>query len=388
MRIASMECVRLSYRYRAEDAWQFAGGHFSGWSAAFIRLSTDDGVEGVGEIGDGLPAHEVVPAVAEKLKPLVIGQPLLHVRRVVDALFRSAPGWGRRGIAVGVIAGIESALFDALGKTLNVPVSALLGGAVRDRLPVYASGGMSSTPQGLQEELREYVAQGFRAVKMRIGHGLAQDVEMVTAAREVVGPEVALMLDAGQGYVRQPMDTIAAQRLARALEPLAPYWLEEPLHPEDIAGHQALRQATSIPIAGGENTKTLGEFIPILDHQALDILQPDAVFTGGMLEMLRIAQAAAMHGRPLAPHTWGAAPGLMANLHAIACIPNAIYAEHSQMLNPLRTELLLSPLQMDDGRLVLPEHPGLGVQLTDEILEAYPYDPQVGARLQVEQPTT
>lgn len=384
MRIEKVELLRLTYRYSPDEAWDWPGGSYRGWTAAFARVTDDEGCYGIGEIGDGLPAPELLPPVVDRIRPMLVGRDPRHVRGLVNRLYRSAPGWGRRGLHVSVLSGIESALFDLLGKRLGVPVHVLLGGAIRTRLPVYASGGVDSSLEELARELRSYVERGFKAVKVRIGYGYARDIAIVEAARHAVGRDVALLLDFGASYLPLPPNPVEVAQLARELEKLDPYWLEEPLFPDDIPGHRRLRQLTRIPIAAGENTRTHHEVVPFLEQGALDVLQTDAVYAGGMLEQLRIATLAARHGVMMAPHTWGSAPGLMANLHAFACMENGLMAEYSQMRNPLRERLFLAPLQFEQGELVLPEHPGLGIDVPEALMVECPYDPEGGARLKLE----
>ncbi len=170
----------------------------------------------------------------------------------------------------------------------------------------------------------------------------------------------------------------------RALEAFDPFWLEDPLHPDDIAGHRRLREATSILIAAGENTRTVHEVRQFLDAEAIDVIQADAVIAGGMLAQLEVRTLAAQHGVGFAPHTGGSAPGFMANIHTLACSPASLIMEFSQAANPLRERLLTQPLQMEDGHLVLPELPGLGVAVPPEILEEFPYDAEAGAVLKLE----
>jgi len=251
-------------------------------------------------------------------------------------------------------------------------------------LPVYASGGVNPSIEALTEELKNYVARGFRAVKIRLGYGFEEDLARVAAARKAVGPDVHLLLDMGASYLPEPPNVIEMMRLARHLEQFDPFWLEEPLPPDDLAGHRRLRSSTWIPIAAGENTRTVSEVQQIMDAEAVDILQTDVVYAGGIMEQLRIGEAAASYGVMLAPHTWGSAPGLLANLHTIACLSNALIVEYSQAYNPLRQSLLVRPLQFEDGELLLPEVPGLGVDITSEVIERYPYDPKSAVTLETQ----
>jgi L-alanine-DL-glutamate epimerase-like enolase superfamily enzyme len=383
LKIAKVEYLRLSYPYTPEETWSWPGGTYHGWTTGLVLVWDDEGRYGVGEIGDGMTAPGVVPAMVEQLTPQLIGSDPRNIRGVKERLYLANPGWGRRGLGISVIGGIELALFDLVGKALGVPVHVLLGGATRTRLPVYASGGVDSTVEELARELRAHVDRGFQAVKVRIGRGDEEDLKVASAARGAVGDDVRLILDYGASYLPRP-NVVEVSRLARRLEAYDPFWLEEPLHPDDLAGHRRLRQATSIPIAAGENTRTIHEVRQFLDAEAVDIIQTDAIYAGGLLEQLEIGMMAARAGVAFAPHSWGGAAGLLAAIHICACLPGALVVEYSQARNPLRERMLVEPLRMEDGELVVPEAPGLGIELAPEVIEAFPYDPAAGATLHLE----
>lgn len=372
--IAECELKLISYLYRPEEVWAWPGGVYRGWTTAFLRVATDDGFEGIGEIGDGLNFPEAMQPLVERLAHAVVGRPA-RPRAIVSALERSAPGWGAGGLVASVISGIEIAVIDLLGRRLGVPAHVVVGGAYRDELPAYASGGMRLDPRELQEELTGYVAAGYRAVKIRIGHGFDLDVRRVEAAREAIGVDVQLMLDFGASYLSEPPSLGYLTRLARRLEPYHPDWLEEPLPRQDVVGHARLRGATSIPIAAGEGERSLDNILRMLDAGAVDILQTDAVYVGGILRQLEIGQLAGQAGVRLAPHTWGSGPALMANALAVACSPAGLIVEVPQVPNPLRERTLAEPLRLVDGKLRASQVPGLGVVLPDD-LRSQGYDPR------------
>jgi L-alanine-DL-glutamate epimerase-like enolase superfamily enzyme len=383
MKIATVEYIRLSYRYSPEEVWSWPGGTYHGWTTGLVRITDSDGRYGIGEIGDGMVAPDVVPSAVEQLAPLLLGQDPRQIRGLKERLYLATPGWGRRGLGLSVLGGLEIALFDLVGKALGVPVYVLLGGATRTRLPVYASGGVNRTLEELTTELQEHVKRGFRGVKVRVGRGLKEDIEVAATARRAVGDDVDLMLDVGASYLPRP-NVVEATRLARELEAFNPFWLEEPLHPDDLSGHALLRRSTTIPISAGENTRSIHEVRQFLDAKAVDIIQTDVIYAGGLLEQLEIGTMSAREGVPLAPHSWGGATGLLASMHVFACLPSALVVEYSQANNPIRDRMLVEPLRMEDGHLVLPESPGLGVRLPPEMMEDFPYDPSAGAVLNLQ----
>ena len=176
----------ISHRYRPEEVWGWPGGVYRGWTTAFLRVVSDDGCEGIGEIGDGLNFPEAIQPIVDRFVPGVVGRPA-RPRAIVAALESSAPGWGVGGLVSSVISGIEIAIIDLIGKRAGVPAQAVLGGAYRDNVPAYASGGLTVEPKALQDELTAYLRAGYRAVKIRIGHGFDLDLRRVEAAREAVG---------------------------------------------------------------------------------------------------------------------------------------------------------------------------------------------------------
>lgn len=375
-RIESCELILASHRYRTEDVWGWPGGTYRGWTSAFVRLRSQDGAVGHGEIGDGLNTPDLIEPMVRRAAEMVRGVPA-EPRSVLDVLTAGSPGWGHGGLFSSVIAGIEMATFDLVGTAHGLPAHALLGGPVRTELPVYASGGLSQEPDEVGAEVTAHVRAGFRAVKIRIGYGAQLDQRRVAAAREALGPDGDLMLDLGASYLPDPPDLRDVIALARTFEPFAPYWLEDPLPRRDIAGHARLRGEIDTRIATGENERTPDHVRRLLDAQAVDIIQTDAVYVGGILRQLELAALAEAAGARLAPHTWCSGPGLMANVIAVACAPAGLCVELPRVLNPLRERTLAQPLELVAGRLRLPQTPGLGV-IVDEDVQSWAYDSQAG----------
>jgi len=377
--IERCELLLLSRRYAADEVWGWPGGTYQGWTSAFVRLTGTDGSIGYGEVGDGLNAPQLVPPMFRRASDMVTGLPA-EPRVVLDRLTHGSPGWGHGGLFQSMIAGVEMATFDLLGNSLGVPAHTLLGGPVRTLLPVYASGGMNPDANELQSEVRGYVQEGFTSVKIRIGHGTATDVGRVAAAREELGETGRLMLDLGASYLESPPDLREVVALARALEPYSPYWLEDPLPRDDIRGHAILRGEIGTRIATGENERTPDHIRRLLDAGAVDIVQTDAVYVGGILRQMELAGIVASAGARLAPHTWCSGPGLMANVTVVACAPAGLCVELPRVPNPLREGTLVAPLRLQEGALVLPDAPGLGVHVSAE-MESWVFDPHAGPRL-------
>lgn len=377
--IAECELEFLSYRYAPDEVWSWPGGRYEGWTSAFVRLTGSDGTVGYGEIGDGLNVRKMIEPVFAWAAERVAHMPA-EPREVIERLTRAAPGWGHGGLYQSVISGLEMAVFDLLGRSLGVPAVTLLGGAYRDRLPAYASGGLSDDPDAVADEVRQHIDDGFQAVKIRIGFGVDLDERRVARAREAMGDRAELMLDLGASYLPEPPDVREVIQLSRRLEPYKPYWLEDPLPRHDVRGHAILRSEIETRVATGENERSLDLIHRMLDANAVDIVQTDAVYVGGILRQMEIASVVADGGARLAPHTWCSGPGLMANLTVVAAAPGAVYLEMPRVPNALRDASLVERLNPVDGFVDLPMHPGLGVDMTDEI-RSWSFDPAAGPRL-------
>jgi D-galactarolactone cycloisomerase len=327
-----------------------------------VRVVTDEGLTGTGEaFAYGAPLA-VCAVIEESLAPLLVGQDAARIEALVDLMHRATMIYGRRGLAMFAISGIEIALWDLLGKALDAPVSALLGGVVRSRLPAYASLLRYDSPADVARACARFVSQGFRMLKLH-----QTDLLSVCAAREAVGPDVDLMLD-----TNCPWGPDEAIRMARALVPYRLFWLEEPVWPpEDYAGLARVAAATETPIALGENESTLYGFRQIIAQRAGDILQPSITKVGGISEFRKIVALAQAANVPIAPHSFYFGPGLAATLHVAASFGGDLPVEFPT--GELEIPFLTHPIGARDGRVDVPPGPGLGVEINEEALRRYPY---------------
>lgn len=377
MKITDVRAIPLSYVYPQNETWKWSGGYVDIWNTCLVQVDTDEGISGLGETGSGHFVPDAAVAMTPHFKQMVLGNNPLEVERLFHKLMMASTYWGRRGLAVSLISGIEMACWDILGKALRQPVYVLLGGLRKKEIPVYASAGTERSPEEFTEELQGHVAAGYGAIKIRGGYSAQRDAQLMEQARGAVGDSIKLMIDAGQHYVSLPWTLTEAIEVARAIEPYDPFWLEEPLHIEQPKQYAALRAKTTVPIAAGENGCTTREFRQLLDVDALDVLQPDVTQAGGIGEVKRIAQLAELYGRPIAPHIFRSGVGLMGHLHLMVSIPNSLAFEYSRVSNPLREELLIEPVTVRNGCIQAPsaEVPGLGVHLPAGIEEKYRYQP-------------
>lgn len=377
LKITNVETIPLSYRYTDEEIWQCPGWTKLQRNAILVRITTNKGIYGIGEIGESSSIPQsLANIVEERFKPMLIGEDPYNIERIWKKMYVRTTGWGQRGLSVLMISGIEVALWDIIGKDLNKPVYELIGGVCRDQIRVYASAGMSNVPSELNDEMLRYKDEGYTAMKMRIGANIDEDIETVRGAKKALGSGVDLLVDAGQSYVDQAWDFNTALRTAKKLESLDLFWLEEPFAAENIEDYARLTNAVSIPIAGGENHYTKYGFKELIVNRAVNILQPDATRSGGILECKKIAAMADAFHMKLAPHIFTSGVSLMANLHLIVSTPNILIMEYDRTVNPLRDELLVEPLIYENGHVQLPRGvPGLGVHLTDEMIERFAFIP-------------
>jgi D-galactarolactone cycloisomerase len=286
---------------------------------------------------------------------------------------------GQKGAVIQGLSGIDIALWDIKGKHFGVPAYRLLGGPSRTEIMAYATGlyrRKSGDPaKYLAEEAASYVADGFSAVKLKVGFGVEDDAAMTHAVRDAIGDHVALMVDANHAY-----DAVAAIRLGRMIEHHGIGWFEEPVPPEDIAGYRAVREAISIPVAGGECEFTRFGFRDLLTSRAIDIIQPDTCAAGGLSECKKIADMAEAFGVRYNPHVWGTGIAIAASLQLLAVLPSHTptslkpiepMLEFDRTEHPIRQALLTQPIEHVKGVVRVPDGPGLGIEIDRAALKRF-----------------
>lgn len=365
MQIAAVDTFVV--RRKLERPFYFSQWEYDQRAVCLVRITTDDGVYGWGE---GYGPADVVAAGIRFLTPFIMGQDPLHSATLWQTLYRRALDYARRGVLAASLSALDIALWDIKGKVLEQPVSTLLGGKRRDRVQVYATGlyftETDDLPGALAQEAQEHVAQGFQAIKMKVGLGIEPDVDNVLAVRAAIGPRVALMIDANHAYNRRE-----ALALARFLEPVGITWFEEPLSPEDYEGYRELRLRTQIPLAGGECEYYCAGFRHLVEGPCVDIAQPDLCAAGGLTEGMRIAALCHTFGVDVTPHCWGTGIAFAAGLHFTATldtVPGRMFAaeprlEMDRSENYLRDELTGPRFAVEAGAVAVPQTPGLGVDV-------------------------
>ncbi len=368
MKITGIKSIRLRASIPPQGRFVSRSGQRSHRSTLLVQVETDEGITGIGSCsGNGA----ILEAMIEKVfKPLLVGKNPLKVEELwKTSYFRSvAKELGSRGLGVVALSGVDIALWDILGKVKGEPVFKLLGGAARDKVPVYATALYPEEPSEVAKKAFAFAQKGFRAAKIKIGFDLAQDIEIVRAVRAELGRDFTLMTDANQGYTLG-----VALRAAEAFAACGAAFLEEPLFVEDVAGHANLRAQGKVPVALGENLHTRFAFENYIARGAVDILQPDVARAGGISEVVEIAGLAARHGLSVSLHTWGDAVALAASLHLAAALKNSSVMELDCTENPLRSELLRGPLEARNGFMLPPPGAGLGIELDPRALKKFAF---------------
>ncbi len=344
---------------------------FDSKQAFLVELVTDAGLSGWGEAWSS--PITAAAYIRQRLAPLVLGQDPAATGRLWRMMAGTA-GYDRRGSAMMATAAMDIALHDIVGQAQGIPVSALLGGALRDRATAYASGPFMK-PGGhpyrtFSAQVEAWAREGFHAFKPRGGFSPHEDGAMMLALRRQLGPDAMLMLDFNQGYTAR-----AAIQAARHLQEADLLWLEEPVGPEDVVGYRAVAKAAPMAVAGGEALASLAGFRDFVVAGAMDVLQPDLAVCGGFTGVMRVAALAEAFDLPVVPHVWGAVVNYHAALQLTAVLPahraggfaSFPFIEVDVTENPLLT-ILGKPEPDAAGTIAIPNRPGLGLDLSADRL--------------------
>ena len=374
MRITEVEAVPLRVPVESSD-------HLDGsQDDLLIRIVTENGLEGIGEV-DASP--EIVKAIVEApashawsrgLREMLLSEDPFDVERLWEKMYKGSIYYGRRGAAIAAMSGVDIALWDLIGKAEGKSVSAVLRGKSRDRVPVYASlYPIGDTPEEVGKNCEAAIRKGFHAVKPDgppLGRDARLDEQILRAVRVRIGEEPDLMLD-----VAEPgWDLKQGILRARMYSEYRPYFLEAPFGPEELRNYRKLSETVDLRIAYGEQHTTRYEFMELMDA-GVNVVQPDISRAGGITELRRIAQLASDRGVLLIPHCWKTGISIAANLHLLSTISNPPYLEFCQPPNsPLRYELLKRDFSVEDGKVRVPDGPGLGIELNEKTVERYRID--------------
>lgn len=364
-----------------DKPFAFSQGWVHQRAATLVRVTTDSGIQGWGEaFTQGLEPPEIAAAaVSYALVPVVMGKDALSPAVLWQSMYARTRDFGRKGSVMSAISAIDIALWDIAGKHYNVPIYALLGGAHRTSVQPYATGFYRLKGQGevarLTEEAMMHSDAGFRAMKIKLGFGIRDDLTVMQSIVEALNDStIELMVDTNHAYGRND-----AIRLGLGLSEFSLRWYEEPVVPEDIEGYAVVRAALDLPIAGGENEHTAYGYNSLFRADALDVAQPDIGSCGGFTAVRDVLAMAQANGVMVNPHVWGTAVAQAASLQFIATIPVTHHSlfpiepvlEYDVSSHPFRQDLIAEPWSMQQGRVSIPSKPGLGIDVNLDTVKRY-----------------
>lgn len=345
-----------------------------------IKVSTNEGITGWSDIETAPHVGEAVVhapksgiGMFEGLKELVIGEDPFDVERLWDKIYRGTIYFGRRGAAIQVLSGFDIACHDIIGKAINKPLYKILGGGRREKIRAYASTLFRPTTDAIQQACEFYMHRGFTAVKFGwgvFGQDIKLDIKLVETARRTLGPDIALMVDAGWMVNRSAYDAV---ELCRLLEPYNIFWLEDFLHPESYQGYRKVKEAgVTTRIAAGEQEATAWGFRQLIVEGGVDVVQPDLSRCGGFTQARKILWEAEYAGIDVCPHAWLTDLLTAASLHLNAVLPRSLFLEYNVSDNPMLREIIRNPVQLDsEGYIAVPQGAGLGIDIDEKAVKRF-----------------
>ena len=354
---------------------------------SLIKITTDEGLVGWSDVetqphvGKAIVEAPSGGAIGlESIRTALVGEDPLERERLWQKMYRYLAYYGRSGAGLQMISGVDIALWDIAGKAFDQPIHKLLGAKYHDRVKGYASTLFRPTPDGMKAAVVDYLAQGFTAIKFGwgvFGYDLDLDLALVRAAREEAGPGIDLMVDAGWygTHSERPFKARSLAewiRLVRALEDLNVFWLEDFLHPENVAGYRAVSDhCTTLRVAAGEQAAGYEEFVRLATEGGVDVLQPDLSRCGGLTVGKQIADFATRRQIECVPHAWLTDLLKAASLHLNAYLMQSHYLEYNVSSASLLNNLCTTRIEMVDGFIPVPTGPGLGVEVAEEMVERF-----------------
>jgi D-galactarolactone cycloisomerase len=376
MKITKIKTFIVSQTLVDGESFAYSQAWYNTRTIMLLKIETDTGLVGWGEAFGPAAVNRTI--IEQVYAPVLCGRDPFDSEVIWEELYNKLRDHGQKGVTVEAISAVDIALWDLKGKALNMPIYKLLGGAFRDKVMPYATGlyrrQSSDIVSDLCREAAGYVEEGFKAVKVKIGFGVEEDVQAVREIRRVIGDETLLMVDANHAY-----NASTAVKLGRKIEEYDIFWFEEPVPPEDYEGYCEVKAKLDIPIAGGEAEFTRYGFRRLMDARAVDIVQPDCCVTGGISEFRKIAVLASIHNIQCYPHIWGSSIAVRAGLHSACSLPHfppslypqGMLLELDRTPNIFRENLAKQPLEIVDGYVHLPEGAGLGIEVDEELIAHY-----------------
>ena len=379
-KIKKIEVFFLEYPFPKKLNYKYSAGVVENMIVPVVKLTDSNNNYGLGEITHGQFTHEPIIGLIKHFSDLLKNSETENINQAWEKMYGSSVFWNREGIGIGVMGGINIAMYDLLGKRMQIPTYKLLGGVQKEKIRIYASNGLFDNSRQLLEDANKAYSLGFRVYKMRV---INPDtiLGLVKAFNKKFKNKMQLIVDAVQGSAANPWATKVSINLAKKLEKEEIVFLEEPFRVENLKGYKDIKKFTLLNIAGAESIPTARAFKKYLDEDVFDILQFD-IATSGFTEGRRICDLAYIHNKPVAIHSWGSAISIMAGIHFGLTVPNVAFTEYCFMNHPINKELFENKkIQISNGETPKPNCNGLGVKFQDILSKKFPYKEKINTMI-------
>ena len=379
-KVKKIEIFFLEYPFPKKLNYKYSAGVVENMIVPVVKLTDSNNNYGLGEITHGQFTHEPIIGLIKHFSGLLKNSETENINQAWEKMYGSSVFWNREGIGIGVMGGINIAMYDLLGKRMQIPTYKLLGGVQKEKIRIYASNGLFDNSRQLLEDAKKAYSLGFRVYKMRV---INPDtiLGLVKAFNKKFKNKMQLIVDAVQGSAANPWATKVSINLAKKLEKEEIVFLEEPFRVENLKGYKDIKKFTLLNIAGAESIPTARAFKKYLDEDVFDILQFD-IATSGFTEGRRICDLAYIHNKPVAIHSWGSAISIMAGIHFGLTVPNVAFTEYCFMNHPINKELFENKkIQISNGETPKPKCNGLGVKFQDILSKKFPYKEKINTMI-------
>ena len=379
-KVKKIEIFFLEYPFPKKLNYKYSAGVVENMIVPVVKLTDSNNNYGLGEITHGQFTHEPIIGLIKHFSDLLKNSETENINQAWEKMYGSSVFWNREGIGIGVMGGINIAMYDLLGKRMQIPTYKLLGGVQKEKIRIYASNGLFDNSKQLLEDAKKAYSLGFRVYKMRV---INPDtiLGLVKAFNKKFKNKMQLIVDAVQGSAANPWATKVSINLAKKLEKEEIVFLEEPFRVENLKGYKDIKKFTLLNIAGAESIPTARAFKKYLDEDVFDILQFD-IATSGFTEGRRICDLAYIHNKPVAIHSWGSAISIMAGIHFGLTVPNVAFTEYCFMNHPINKELFENKkIQISNGETPKPKCNGLGVKFEDILSKKFPYKEKINTMI-------
>ena len=379
-RIKKIEVFFLEYPFPKKLKYKYSAGVVENMIVPVVKLTDSNNDYGLGEITHGQFTYEPIIGLIKHFSDLLKNTNSENINQAWEKMYGSSVFWNREGIGIGVMGGINIAMYDLLGKRMKTPVFKLLGGLQKENIKIYASNGLFDNSKQLLKDAKKAYSLGFRVYKMRV---IDPDTisDLVKSFNKKFKNRMQLIVDAVQGSSANPWATKVSINLAKKLEREEIVFLEEPCRVENIKGYKDIKKFSTLNIAGAESIPTARAFKKYLEEDVFDILQFD-IATSGFIEGRRICDLAYIHNKPVAIHSWGSAISIMAGIHLGLTVPNVAFTEYCFMDHPINKELFENKkIKIMNGFTPKPNSHGLGVHFKDILSKKFQYKEKINTMI-------